>query len=298
MTNVTRKAAVLGHPIAHSLSPVLHNAAYTTLGLGDWEYGRHDVDEAGLPAFLRELDDSWAGLSLTMPLKQAVIPLLDHVEPLAQVTGAVNTVVFSGKGAGRMTVGTNTDVHGIVAALREGAVGGAAVEGVGGERLSGVYRAAVIGAGATAASTLAALAELGCANPIVFVRNLGKTAPLRAAAQRMGVQPEFASLTEASSALVGFDAVVSTLPPHAADQLAQELLGAGTAPLGVLLDVAYDPAPTVLIDAWRTLAGSDVAAVTGERMLLHQAAEQVRLMTGLAGPIGAMSAALNDALAH
>lgn len=117
---VGRRAAVLGHPIAHSLSPVLHRAAYRALGLDSWSYDAVDVTEDGLPGFVAGLGDDWAGLSLTMPLKQTVLPLLDHVEPLAQVVGAVNTVLVQGSGSARTLVGANTDVHGIVAALREG----------------------------------------------------------------------------------------------------------------------------------------------------------------------------------
>lgn len=280
-------AAVLGHPIEHSLSPVLHGAAYTALGLEDWSYGKHDVDEGELATFVAGLGADWAGLSLTMPLKKAIFPLLAHVEPLAEVTGSVNTVLFSGKGAGRMSVGTNTDVYGLVQALKEG-LGDRYVQGA---KTTGV----VIGAGATAASTLAALAELGCARPTVFVRNLGRTAELRAAAGRMGVDPQFMTLAGAAAAVVTADLVVSTLPANAADGLAQELLGAAATPRGVLLDVAYAPTPTTaLISAWRELGG---AAVTGERMLLHQAAEQVRLMTGKTAPVEAMARALEAAIA-
>ncbi len=288
MATPIRQAAVLGHPISHSLSPVLHQAAYSALGL-DWHYGRHDVDESELAAFLGTLDDSWAGLSLTMPLKAAVFAHLDHIDPLATVTGAVNTVVFSGKGSGRMMVGANTDVYGIVAALKEGGLE-AAIQRTG--------RTAILGAGATAASALAALAELGDSKPLVFVRSLGRTAALRMAAQRMGVEPEFVALADAAQSLGSFDAVVSTLPPHAADGLAEQLVNNGNKVRGVLLDVAYDPAPTALIEAWRELANEGSAAITGERMLLHQAGEQVRLMTGHPAPIAQMSAALNTVLGY
>ena len=135
---------MLGHPIAHSLSPVLHRTAYRQLGL-DWEYEAHDVDEAGLPGFLDGCGPQWAGLSLTMPLKRVVLPLLDDVSELVGVVGGANTVVMGP--AGR--VGHNTDVAGIVEALRDiGAESGPAV---------------VLGGGATAASALAALHQLGCA---------------------------------------------------------------------------------------------------------------------------------------
>ncbi|WP_029287142.1 shikimate dehydrogenase [Cellulomonas sp. HZM] len=267
---VAHRAAVLGHPVAHSLSPTLHRAAYAALGLDDWSYQAVDVTEEQLASFVEGCDESWAGLSLTMPLKQTVIPLLDHVEPLAQVVGAVNTVVFTAAGL----VGANTDVHGLVAALREGL----------GERRPS--SAVVLGAGATAASTLAALAELGVASPLVLVRSRGRAGGLLRAAHRMGVTPELRGLAEAAHLLPRADVVVSTLPPHAADGLAVELAGSTAA---VLLDVAYDPRPTALHAAWTALGGT---AVGGERMLLHQASEQVRLMTGHPGPLDAMDAAL------
>lgn len=281
-----RRAAVLGHPVAHSLSPVLHRAAYDALRLDGWTYEAIDTTEEQLPALVNGLDASWAGLSLTMPLKHAVIPLLDHVDPLANVVGAVNTLVVQPTGGRRPTfVGTNTDVHGLVAALREGL----------GER--DARTAVVLGAGATAASTLAALAELGCTAPTVLVRSLGRTGTLQRAAHRMGVVPRFEILDASSSALVDrlgqADVVVATLPSRAADPVAEALAQAAAPVAGVLLDVVYDPRPTALSAAWDTAGG---IAVGGERMLLHQAAEQVRLMTGKVAPLTAMDQALEAAL--
>ncbi|MFE4466966.1 shikimate dehydrogenase [Oerskovia sp. NPDC056781] len=280
------RAAVLGHPVAHSLSPVLHSAAYRALGLDGWEYTAIDVTEEQLSGFVEGLDESWAGLSLTMPLKQVVLPLLDHVEPLAGVVGAVNTVLFQPTGSARTLVGANTDVQGLVSALREG-LGGRAVGS-----------AVVLGAGATAASTLAALAELGCTTPTVLVRSLGRTGGLQRAAHRMGVAPRFVVLDPASPLVAQADVVVSTLPSGAADPVADALAvktAAGApAPRGVLLDVVYDPRPTALSRAW---AQAGATVVGGERMLLHQAAEQVRLMTGHVAPLAAMAEALEAALA-
>ncbi|QCB93649.1 shikimate dehydrogenase [Cellulomonas shaoxiangyii] len=274
-----RRCAVLGHPVGHSLSPVLHGAAYAALGLDGWRYEVHDVTEETLPAFLADLDASWAGLSLTMPLKHAVLGLLDHVEPLAQVVGAVNTVLPQGEGPRRVLTGANTDVHGIVAALGEAGVTG------------GVRRAAVLGAGATAASTLAALAQLGCTTPTVHLRSAGRAGALLRAAHRMGVEPVLRPLDAASPEVAAADVVVSTLPAHAPDALAAAL----AAPVrGVLLDVVYDPRPTALAQAWERAGGRTVG---GERMLLHQAAEQVRLMTGRVAPVAAMDAALQAVLA-
>lgn len=280
------RAAVLGHPVAHSLSPVLHSAAYRALGLDGWEYTAIDVTEEQVAGFVEGLDESWAGLSLTMPLKQVVLPLLDHVEPLAGVVGAVNTVLFQPTGSGRTLVGANTDVHGLAAALREGL----------GDRPVG--SALVLGAGATAASTLAALAELGCTTPTVLVRSLGRTGGLQRAAHRMGVAPRFAVLDPASPLVAQADVVVSTLPSRAADPVADALTvqsaAGASGPRGVLLDVVYDPRPTALSRAW---ADAGATVVGGERMLLHQAAEQVRLMTGRVAPLAAMAEALEAALA-
>ncbi len=286
-----RRAAVLGHPIAHSLSPRLHRAAYAELGLDSWSYDAFDVVEDHLAAFLAELDGSWAGLSLTMPLKQVALGLVDHVEPLADVVGAVNTVLVQSAGPGRpVLTGANTDVHGLVAALTEG------LRAAGASPDPGVSRTAVVlGAGATAASTLAALAELGCTAPVVHVRSLGRTGGLARAAHRMGVEPAFRTLSGVAEAMAGADLVVSTLPPRAADDVAAALASGPVAPRAssVLLDVAYDPRPTALSTAW---AGRGGVAVPGERMLLHQAVEQVRLMTGRPGPLAAMDAALGEAL--
>lgn len=283
------RAAVLGHPIAHSLSPVLHRAAYAVLGL-DWGYDAVDVTEEGLPAFVTSLDASWAGLSLTMPLKQAVLPLLDHVEPLAAVVGAVNTVVVQRGGARPTLVGANTDVHGIAAALTEGgATRGTTPVG------APVATAVVLGAGATAASTLAALAQLGITTSTVLARSVGRAGATMRAATRMGVEATvrtMAPLERTVEALARADVVVSTLPPGAADEVAALLERVG-AVHGVLLDCAYTPRPTALVAAWRAAGGS---AVTGERMLLHQAGEQVRLMTGSPAPLAAMDDALAAAL--
>jgi shikimate dehydrogenase len=267
---------VLGHPIAHSLSPVLHHAAYDALGLAGWSYQAVDVDEAGLAGFLAGLDASWAGLSLTMPLKRAVRPLLVAESPLAAAVGAVNTVTFTDVGP----VGHNTDVEGIVAALRESGV-------------TRVARAAVLGGGATATSAVAALRELGCDRPSVHARRLSTTGDLQAAAARLGCAPVLTGLDADGLAQLGdAEVVVSTLPGAAADLLAEPLLGAVAAAgrsagsaLPVLLDVVYAPWPTVLAGRWRQAGGR---VVGGFAMLLHQAGEQVRLMTGLAAPLEAM----------
>lgn len=254
-----RRAAVLGRPIAHSLSPALHRAAYAALGL-DWTYDPIEVDEAALPDFLVGLGPEWVGLSLTMPLKTAVLDLLDTVAPLARDVGAVNTVLLEG-GARR---GYNTDVGGIVAALAEVEVRTADA-------------AVVLGGGATARSALAALAQLGVCEPVLVVRS--EPRETLEAAERLGVRPVVRH--DAAAALRGAPLVLSTLPSGAADSLAADV-----ADVAVLLDVVYDPWPTKLAAACRG------KVVSGAQLLLHQAAAQVELMTGRAAPLADMRAAL------
>ena len=270
------RAAVLGHPVGHSLSPVLHAAAHAALGLQGWEYGVRDVDAHELAPLLEQAGPEWAGFSLTMPLKQAVIPLLAQVSPLADAVRAVNTVVpVPGTSGARVRWrGDNTDVHGVVAALWEGGV----------ERAGS---AAVLGGGATAASALAALARLGVTRPTVYVRSPQRASALHEVAERLGVEPEVAPWERAARVLDA-DVVVSTVPAGAADGLAAQLGGpasAGRRPRGVLLDVVYAPWPTALARAWEGRGGT---VVGGFSMLLHQAGEQVRLMTGRPAPLEAM----------
>lgn len=269
-----RRAAVLGKPIGHSLSPVLHRAAYAALGLDGWRYDRFEADEAALPAFLAGLDASWAGLSLTMPLKRAVIPLLDGISDTAASVEAVNTVVFTG--GGRRT-GENTDIPGIVEALRERGV----------ER---VGRAAVLGAGATASSALAALSRICSGEVTAYVRSESRAAEMRGWGERLGVAVTTADWDAAAEA---FDAplVVATTPAGATDHLA----GAVPERPGTLFDVLYEPWPTRLAAAWSARGG---AVVGGLDLLVHQAVLQVELMTGRApAPLAAMRAAGEAALA-
>lgn len=184
-SNEARRAAVLGSPIAHSLSPVLHRAAYAALGLENWSYERFDVDEAALPGFVEGLDSSWAGLSLTMPLKRAIIPLLDGISDTAASVETVNTVIFTEDGR---RLGDNTDIPGMVAALHERGV-------------EKVESAAVLGAGATASSALAALSVV-CAGPVTaYVRSAARADEMRGWGERLGVDVRIADWAEAAEAL-------------------------------------------------------------------------------------------------
>lgn len=277
-----RKVAVLGHPISHSLSPVLHRAAYAALGLAHWSYTAIDVTEDQLPAFIASLSDEWAGLSLTMPLKQSVIELLSSIDPVAKATSSVNTVVFGHGSSKRTLVGFNTDVYGIVTAFGEAGVG---------QKNDATGEAVVLGAGATAASALAALQDLGFATITVLVRSLARVGDLQEVADRLGVTIDCRLLDGWAGVAPTAEVVISTLPGGAADSLAEEIDGMGVR--GTLLDVAYAQRPTLLGAAWSAAGG---AYVSGERMLLHQAVEQVRLHTGQPGDVAVMDAALESVL--
>lgn len=270
-----RRAYVLGHPIAHSLSPVLHRAAYAYLGEANLEYDRRDTLPDDLPAIMRGVRNPVgaeeapyiAGLSVTMPLKTAVIQYCDELSETARVTGAVNTVYPRGE----RVLGDNTDVIGIVNALRHAGL----------EPQPLKDSAAIVGGGATAISALTALHQLGYSRVSVYARSLHKLGSVQEAADRLGVQLEQISLSELPQNLAerGHHPVISTLPARAADEWASQLSGlkgASATHQPVLLDVAYNPWPSVLASVWEASGG---AVVSGLEMLLYQAVEQVLLFT-------------------
>ncbi|MEU3843541.1 shikimate dehydrogenase [Streptomyces sp. NPDC028635] len=270
-----RRAAVLGSPIAHSLSPVLHRAAYAELGLHGWSYDRFEVDEAGLPGFLGTLGAEWAGLSLTMPLKRAVIPLLDEISETASSVEAVNTVVLTEDGR---RVGDNTDIPGMVAALRE-------------HGIEEVDTAAVLGAGATASSALAALSRVCSGEVVVYVRSETRAAEMRRWGERLDVEVRTADWADAAEALRA-PLVVATTPAGTTDALAASVPERPA----TLFDVLYDPWPTELAARWSMFGG---AVVSGLDLLVHQAVLQVEQMTGHApAPLEAMRRAGEKALAE
>ena len=272
-----RRCAVWGSPVDHSLSPVLHRAAYAALGLDQWTYARREVDEAAFPEALGGLDGSWVGLSLTMPLKGAALRAATTVTAVAAATGAANTLVRDPADP-RAWTAHNTDVHGITTAL--GLAGCRAPSSI-----------LVVGSGATARSALAAVTATAD-RVLLMVRDRARPETL-AQAEAAGVAVDVIGMGE-WRAVPEVDAVVNTVPPGAVPDL--ESVDQVHAPAGrspVLLDVVYGSGETPLQRAARRCGWS---VAEGTDMLLHQATEQVRLMTGRPAPVDAMSAALQAAL--
>ncbi len=270
-----RRAAVLGRPVAHSLSPAMHRAAYAALGLDGWSYGARETDEADLARTVAACgaDPAWAGLSLTMPLKRAVVPLLAGTDPVAAATRVVNTVTWDDD---RRPHGANTDVDGVERAVAAVLTPGAAPR-----------RGLVLGGGATGVSAVAALARLGCTEVVGAVRDPARARPLLAVGAACDVAVRLVPFAGAAAAVDAADVVVSTAPAGAADVVAADLPPAGDVRPQVLLDVVYAPWPTALAAAW---AGRG-PVVDGLEMLAHQAVGQVRLMTGRAPDAGVLRAA-------
>lgn len=278
-----RHAGVLGSPIGHSLSPTLHLAGHAAAGLSDWDYTAHEVDEGGLPPFVAGLDATWRGLSLTMPLKVAAFDVADEVSELAREARAINTLVRTDSG----WAADNTDVHGIVAALRD----------------AGVHEprsATVIGAGATARSALLALRAIGVRKEVhVAARNELKAMAL------VDSMPDLGFDLGTPTDLAGWwfeqwppaEVVVSTVPGGVANAAVAGMLGdpdermEGT----TLLDVVYADWPTPLAAA---ASARGATVVSGLEMLVHQAARQFELFTGSTAPVAAMQAAGRAALGH
>ena len=264
------RCAVLGDPIAHSLSPALHRAGYAAVGL-DWSYDAVRVPGDGLGDFLAGLGDEWRGLSLTMPLKRRALALAATVTDRARLAGGANTLVLEG---GVVVRADNTDLPGAVAAVRE--------------RYDGpVTAGTVLGGGATAASTGLALVELGARRVRLLARTPERAGAAAAAIAAHPLAPDVEVGGLADGPVEG-EVVVSTIPAAAQDPaLVRRCAGAP-----VVFEVVYDPWPTPLAAsaAGRVLVG-------GLDLLVHQAVLQFELFTGVAGPLAAMRAVGERALA-
>lgn len=242
------KAAVLGSPIAHSKSPLLHAAAYRALDL-PWTYERHEVDESSFRAFLAERAGAFRGLSLTMPLKRVAFAAAEEHDAAALATGAVNTLVF-----GDRVRGCNTDVVGFREALRAAGIPTGA-------------SATVIGTGATAQSAAYAMVLDGVRELHLVGRRPAARNELQRWLDALGV----ASVTHGwDEPLPPTDITIAAVVAGATDDLAVP-----TTP-GLLFDSIYAPWPTSFASRWLAV-GAPV--LSGTDLLVQQAAEQVLLMT-------------------
>jgi shikimate dehydrogenase len=260
-----RRAAVLGSPIAHSKSPLLHLAAYRALGLTDWTYDRIECTAEQLPGVVGGFGPEWVGASVTMPGKFAALRFADERTERAQLVGSANTLLRTEHG----WRADNTDVDGVIGAL--GPVTGDIV---------------VLGAGGTARSVVFAAAALTDGGVTVVARDPAKADPLLALAADAGIAARWCAFTDPglTDEVATAGAVVSTIPAEVA---AQHLGALRNAP--VLLDAVYDPWPTPLAAA---VADTGGRVINGLQMLLHQAFAQVEQFTGRSAPKEAMAAAL------
>ncbi len=259
---------MIGSPIGHSRSPALHRAAYHHLGL-DCSYEAIEVTPQDLGRVVDQVraDPAWCGLSVTMPHKRALVELVDQLSPQAAVLGVLNTVTIDGAGPDRILTGHNTDVAGIVGALRYGGVASAPSSAV------------ILGGGGTAAASLGALHLLGADQATVVVRSTERAAALQDLGRTLDLRVELSEWSGVMDRVQNADVVISTLPPRGADELARELRATVPPPAPsppVLLDVAYDPWPSAFAGVWESRGG---VIVPGLEMLIYQAVEQVRLFS-------------------
>lgn len=264
MIPTARRAAVLGSPVDHSLSPVLHGAAYDSLGL-PWSYERIDCDGDRLPALVASAGPEWVAFSVTMPGKAAAAAVAETRSELVELLGVANSLI-------RVAAGwraENTDVDGIREALRAAGV-------------DRVRQPLVLGSGHTARAALAAVAQLGAQQVIIAARRPGTVLELAASLGLTATAVAFDPV-RVRTAAVEADLVVSTVPAGVGDDLASAL-----AQVPVLLDAIYHPWPTPLAAA----GDAERITVTGLDMLMHQAFRQVELFTGRDAPRAAMRTAL------
>ena len=247
------RLAVIGSPVAHSLSPVLHSAAYRHLGL-DWQYDRHEVRVGELGGFIDGLDATWRGLSVTMPLKEELLALADEHDAASEATGAANSLLLGDDGSRRVL---NTDVAGIERSLRDAG-------------LESARHAVIAGAGATARSVLVALDGLGLRSATVAVRDPARTADMAQLADDLGLELDVVRLGDLEHVVEGTDVVAWTLPNGVGLSQVMPFDARTTA---VALDVTYHPWPGPLAAQWLEVGGR---VASGRDMLLHQAVRQVR----------------------
>jgi shikimate dehydrogenase len=266
--------------VAHSLSPVLHGAAYAALGLSGWTYERRECTAEDLPGLVDGLDGAWVGLSVTMPGKKAALAYATTASTRARRLGVANTLVRTDAG----WAADCTDVDGIAGALRAAGI----VEPA--PLAAGLHDVVVLGAGATASAAVGALSVIGNEDVQLVVRSPARAAETTAVVEAYGMRGlvrTFDRLDEVD--LSRARAVVNTTPAGAVDAATADRLLAGVPDHAVVLDAVYHPWPTPLAAA---AARRGLAVATGLDMLLHQAFGQVEQFTGRSAPRREMHRAL------
>lgn len=283
MTELTGAAAVvglIGRPVAHSLSPRMHNRAFAHLGM-DWVYVPFEVADHAVSAALAGVKAlSIRGVNVTVPHKTAVIPFLDELTPEAAAMGAVNTIVND---SGRL-VGHNTDGSGFVRSLRE--VAGFDPHGA---------RVLVLGAGGAARAVAIALARAGAERVAVANRTESKARRLAEDVARHGASSAGLSLAREPLAaeLRAADAVVQTTSVGMAGDPSLPLDPDLLAPRHLVADIVYTPLKTPLL---RAAEARGCRTLPGWGMLLYQGVEAFECWTGTPAPANVMREALLEAL--
>lgn len=245
------RAAVLGSPISHSLSPILHRTAYKELGV-QGEYEAFDVNSSQLASFIRDLHDSWTGFSLTMPLKEEVLKIANEVDELALRINSANTLVRSDLG----WRGSTTDVNGFTQALLAHGV-------------ANFKSVLILGSGATARAAIASCDAIGREIYVVH-RSAEREVGMRKAAPSTKI-----SFLPWDVALPTVDLVINTTPAGAADKFVSQIL---KQPSGVFFEALYHPWPTNFLARWRQMGG---VGIDGLDLLVHQGIDQIELMVGI-----------------
>lgn len=284
-TGFTRVAAVIGDPVEHSLSPVLHNAAFAELGI-DWVYVAFRVQRghAGAAvAAMRAMD--LAGLSVTMPHKSEVVQAVDRLGPVAAELGVANTVSWSRHTTDAELVGESTDGAGFVDSLAD--------EGFDPAGCSCV----VLGAGGAARAVTLALAGASARSVTVVGRRAEAARECAFLAGPVGRPIAGSDRDGLRDSITVADLVVNATPAGMADHpgLPFDLDARWLGPGHLVSDLVYAPAVTPLLSEARDRGAS---ASNGLGMLIHQAARQLELWTGRPAPLEAMSAAAVQALTH
>jgi len=279
---ISHLVGLLGWPVEHSLSPVMHNVAFATLGL-DWLYLLLPVPPALLGDAVRGLRAlGFAGANVTIPHKQTVLAHLDEISPAAQAIGAVNTIVVR---EGRL-YGENTDWRGFLVALR---TAGFAPED---------QRVLVLGAGGAARAVVYALAQAG-AQVSIYNRTASRAAALARDMQHLWPQAEINGVSEgvplADLDLSRFALLVNATPlgmwPHVSTSPWPEEL-----PLPghlTVFDLVYNPLETKLLQQARAAGARPIG---GLEMLVQQGALAFELWTGMKPPVEVMRQAVVAAL--